>query len=559
MKKYSIIYTDFPWRYNSRANHKTRFRGGAYGHYPLMSMEEIKKLPIDQLGEDNSALFMWCTFPYLDEQIKLFEHWGYRYRTVAFTWIKTNPKNNKPFFGVGYYTKCLKGDTKIYLRNKRTDDVVHTTLYMLHNVLDFRDWQIHTPNGWRNITGTQKNNNTSVCEITTSLGNITTSLNHKLFYKSVSTSRVKGTNRRVTRDLINCSDVLEIKRKWKLATNSSRGSTNLLFSLTPVVRKSPINAVNGIDLNSSFGWVMGLFCAEGNYGKGNQIRFTLHSEEIDYVNNIQTLLNELNLPGDRFYNSSIKAHTHKIKGANSVAVYFNSVKIKSVFSEFIVGEGAHGKRLNVQKFLNTSVDFRKAFIDGMLSGDGFLEQGKYTRLTICNEGLRNDLRQIMHSVGIPTRASEQTATAVAGGKRFNTYKLGVIQRGKTLEFEGTNVKALEIKNFNDLPDKIETYDISVEGEVFVANDIVSHNSNAEVCLLGIRGKMKPVSNAVSSVIISPRREHSRKPDEARERIVQLFGDVPRVELFARQRVEGWDQYGNDLDGRDIRDVLKKAS
>lgn len=71
-------------------------------------------------------------------------------------------------------------------------------------------------------------------------------------------------------------------------------------------------------------------------------------------------------------------------------------------------------------------------------------------------------------------------------------------------------------------------------------------SNCEVCLLGIKGKMKPISNKVSSVIISPRREHSRKPDEARIKIVDLFGDVPRIELFARQQVEGWDCWGNEV-------------
>lgn len=114
MSKYQIIYADPPWKYNSRANHKTRFRGGAEGHYPLMSMADIKALPIDKLAADNCALFLWCTFPYLDEQIKLFEHWGFKYRTVGFTWVKTNPKNGKPFFGVGYYAKsnaevCLLG------------------------------------------------------------------------------------------------------------------------------------------------------------------------------------------------------------------------------------------------------------------------------------------------------------------------------------------------------------------------------------------------------------------------------------------------------------------
>jgi len=114
MKKYQIIYADPPWKYNSRANHKTRFRGGACGHYSLMSMEEIKNLPIKKLASDNCALFLWTTFPYLEDQIKLFSHWGFKYRTLGFSWIKTNQKNGKPFFGVGYYSKsncevCLMG------------------------------------------------------------------------------------------------------------------------------------------------------------------------------------------------------------------------------------------------------------------------------------------------------------------------------------------------------------------------------------------------------------------------------------------------------------------
>ena len=59
--------------------------------------------------------------------------------------------------------------------------------------------------------------------------------------------------------------------------------------------------------------------------------------------------------------------------------------------------------------------------------------------------------------------------------------------------------------------------------------------------------MKPISNYVSSAILSPRREHSRKPDEAIDRIVKLYGDVPRIELFARQKSPGWDSWGNEID------------
>jgi len=65
-------------------------------------------------------------------------------------------------------------------------------------------------------------------------------------------------------------------------------------------------------------------------------------------------------------------------------------------------------------------------------------------------------------------------------------------------------------------------------------------SNCEVCLIGVKGSPKIDSNFVSSVIMSPRLGHSQKPDEVRDRIVQLCGDVPRLELFARERTPGWD-------------------
>jgi N6-adenosine-specific RNA methylase IME4 len=113
-KQYSIIYADPPWKYNARTNHKTRFSGGAEGHYALMSMADIAALPVASLALPNCALFLWTTFPYLNEQIRLFDTWGFKYRTVGFTWVKTNPKNGQPFFGVGYYAKsnaevCLLG------------------------------------------------------------------------------------------------------------------------------------------------------------------------------------------------------------------------------------------------------------------------------------------------------------------------------------------------------------------------------------------------------------------------------------------------------------------
>jgi N6-adenosine-specific RNA methylase IME4 len=83
--------------------------------------------------------------------------------------------------------------------------------------------------------------------------------------------------------------------------------------------------------------------------------------------------------------------------------------------------------------------------------------------------------------------------------------------------------------------------------------------NTEPCLIAVRGKPKRIAADVFQLVQSPIRGHSAKPPEVREKIVRLMGDVPRIELFARERAEGWDSTGFDLDGLDIRDVLKQCS
>jgi len=72
-------------------------------------------------------------------------------------------------------------------------------------------------------------------------------------------------------------------------------------------------------------------------------------------------------------------------------------------------------------------------------------------------------------------------------------------------------------------------------------------SNAEICLLAVKGKPQRLNADVHSVIYAPIDKHSKKPKETRERIIRLIGDLPRVELFARQKSEGWDIWGNELE------------
>ena len=73
-------------------------------------------------------------------------------------------------------------------------------------------------------------------------------------------------------------------------------------------------------------------------------------------------------------------------------------------------------------------------------------------------------------------------------------------------------------------------------------------SNAEICLLGIKGKiLERKSKSIHQIIESKVEQHSKKPDVVRNTIVELFGNLPRVELFARQKTDGWDVWGNEVE------------
>ena len=78
---------------------------------------------------------------------------------------------------------------------------------------------------------------------------------------------------------------------------------------------------------------------------------------------------------------------------------------------------------------------------------------------------------------------------------------------------------------------------------------------AEICLLFTKGHPKRISGGVRQFISEKSLVHSKKPDEVRNRIVKLMGDLPRIELFARQKVDGWDCWGNEVDSDiDLQEV-----
>lgn len=103
MKKYGIIYADPPWHY--RVYSKKGAGRSAESHYPTMTIEEIQALPVSELADKDCALFMWITFPLLKESLSVLSAWGFKFKTIAFVWIKQNRKSDSLFWGMGYWTR----------------------------------------------------------------------------------------------------------------------------------------------------------------------------------------------------------------------------------------------------------------------------------------------------------------------------------------------------------------------------------------------------------------------------------------------------------------------
>lgn len=99
-KKYDVIYADPPWRYQDKS-----CSGACAVHYNTMTLQEMRELPIKKLAEKDCILFMWITYPMMEEGIELMKAWGFKYKTIGFQWIKLNKRNREKVFGLGRWTR----------------------------------------------------------------------------------------------------------------------------------------------------------------------------------------------------------------------------------------------------------------------------------------------------------------------------------------------------------------------------------------------------------------------------------------------------------------------
>lgn len=138
-KKYKIILADPPWGYRD----KSLNRGGAERYYNTMSQADMESMPIQDIADEDCVLFMWGTFPKMQECLNLITAWGFEFKTCAFVWVKTNKRTKvnqlsflpqdsfDSFWGMGNWTRsnaefCLLA---VKGKPKRLHADVHQIIY----------------------------------------------------------------------------------------------------------------------------------------------------------------------------------------------------------------------------------------------------------------------------------------------------------------------------------------------------------------------------------------------------------------------------------------------
>jgi N6-adenosine-specific RNA methylase IME4 len=103
-RRFGVIYADPPWAFQTWSP-KGKGRSPER-HYPVMDTAAMACMrpDIDRVAADDCVLLMWVTMPMLQTGLNLVKQWGFTYKTVGFSWVKTNA-DGKPFIGLGFWTR----------------------------------------------------------------------------------------------------------------------------------------------------------------------------------------------------------------------------------------------------------------------------------------------------------------------------------------------------------------------------------------------------------------------------------------------------------------------
>jgi N6-adenosine-specific RNA methylase IME4 len=130
LEKYKIIYADPPWNfktYSDKGKEKS-----AENHYKCMNIDDIYNLPVNEIADKDSVLFLWVTFPLLQEGLETIKQWGFQYKTCGFNWFKKNKKTDSWFWGLGYYSRSCSEICLLATKGK----ILERMSKSVHQVID---------------------------------------------------------------------------------------------------------------------------------------------------------------------------------------------------------------------------------------------------------------------------------------------------------------------------------------------------------------------------------------------------------------------------------------
>lgn len=100
---YGCVLADPPWRFRTWS--QTNQAKSASRHYSLMEMDEMEEIPVSSVCADDAVLLIWVVNPMLPQALRLVDAWGFKLKTVAFTWAKRSPRDTSWHTGLGYWTR----------------------------------------------------------------------------------------------------------------------------------------------------------------------------------------------------------------------------------------------------------------------------------------------------------------------------------------------------------------------------------------------------------------------------------------------------------------------
>jgi N6-adenosine-specific RNA methylase IME4 len=139
MKKYNIIYADPAWTFGNRLRNGSPEANGTINvvhrelseTYNTMTIKDICNLKVSEIADKDCVLFIWTTDAHLEEAMKVINAWGFKYKTIGFTWLKKEKSGLQSCY-VGFWTlKCgeicllaTKGRMNKYLKKRNVRQLV---------------------------------------------------------------------------------------------------------------------------------------------------------------------------------------------------------------------------------------------------------------------------------------------------------------------------------------------------------------------------------------------------------------------------------------------------